>query len=110
MKNLATSKATSSCPITDALIQFTFDFLKFDMTTFDVHDPKSTTLLASIVTACKHLGVRPLLKNIESQDQVDFIRSIGGIMMQGNYLAKPLPFASSIHDLSRQGFPPQRAS
>ncbi len=28
--------------------------------------------------------------------------------MQGNYLAKPLPFASSIHDLSQQGFPPQR--
>lgn len=100
--------ASSSYSITDALIQFTFDFLKFDMMTFDVHDPKSTTILASIVTACKHLGVRPLFKNIESQNQVDFIQSIGGIMMQGNYLAKPLPFASSIHDLSRQGFPPQR--
>ncbi len=69
--------ASSSYPITDALIQFTFDFLKFDMTTFDVHDPKSTTLLASIVTACKHLASGHFLKISRAKTRLTlFSRSV----------------------------------
>lgn len=69
------------------------DVLKIDMnfmSDFSVSD-KSTNILASIVRMAKWLDMPCIAEGVETEMQVDFLKSIGCENIQGFYFSKPLP-------------------
>lgn len=69
------------------------DVLKIDMnfmSDFSVSD-KATNILASIVRMAKWLDMPCIAEGVETELQVDFLKSIGCENIQGYYFSRPLP-------------------
>lgn len=76
------------------LKNYQFDMLKIDMNflrEFETN-PRSRVILASIVNMAKELGIHTLAEGVETQEQYDFLRSIGCEKLQGFLIGKPVPF------------------
>ncbi|MBQ6322337.1 MAG: bifunctional diguanylate cyclase/phosphodiesterase [Lachnospiraceae bacterium] len=76
------------------LKSYQFDVLKIDMNflrEFETN-PRSHVILASIVNMAKELGMHTLAEGVETQEQYDFLRSIGCEKLQGFLIGKPVPF------------------
>ena len=72
---------------------YDFDFLKIDMNFLRNFDktPKSKVIIASIVDMAKKLGIHTLAEGVETEEQYEFLKSIGCELIQGYYFSKPLP-------------------
>lgn len=55
-------------------------------------------VVTSVVHMANWLGLTVVAEGVETREQADFIRSVGGDMIQGYYYAKPMP-ASEYADL-----------
>lgn len=99
--------ASSSYRTTDFLTHYSFEFMKFDLLSLNPIHSKEAAVLANLVSACKQLGIRPLFKNVENQFQLDFLKSIGAVLIQGNYLLPPAPFKDSLRQLCQKGYSSQ---
>ncbi len=89
------------------LKSYQFDVLKIDMNflrEFETN-PRSHVILASIVNMAKELGMHTLAEGVETQEQYDFMRSIGCEKLQGFLIGKPVPFQEEYqsHSLVNQG-------
>ncbi|WP_201336274.1 EAL domain-containing protein, partial [Lactobacillus nasalidis] len=96
--------ASSSFPTTNFLTHFSFDFMKFDLLSLNPVHSQEAAVLTNLINACKQLGVRPLFKNVENQFQLNFLKSIGAVMVQGNYLLAAMPYEDCMRRLCRDGF------
>ena len=76
------------------LKSYQFDVLKIDMNFLHEFEtnPRSHVILASIVNMAKELGMHTLAEGVETQEQYDFLRSIGCEKLQGFLIGKPVPF------------------
>lgn len=84
------------------LKSYQFDVLKIDMNFLHEFEtnPRSHVILASIVNMAKELGMHTLAEGVETQEQYDFLRSIGCEKLQGFLIGKPVPFQKEYENRS----------
>lgn len=67
------------------------DTLKFDRSFFlNLEDEKSRKVASSLIGMGKNLGMDMVIEGIETQEQLDFVRSSGADVIQGFYFSRPL--------------------
>ena len=69
------------------------DVLKIDMKFLSKTDnaDKAVTIMSSIIRMAKWLGIPSIVEGVETQEQIDYLKSIGCTMVQGYYFSRPLP-------------------
>lgn len=72
-----------------------FDILKIDKDFFSEVDTSRDTMIImkSIVEMATELGIKVVCEGVETQSQIDMLKSIGCRMVQGYYYSKPIPLA-----------------
>ena len=72
-----------------------FDILKIDKDFFSEVDTSKDTMviMKSIVEMARELGIKVVCEGVETQGQIDMLKSIGCRMVQGYYYSKPIPMA-----------------
>ncbi len=75
----------------NVLKDFMFDVIKFDMGFLKGHAARSHIILKNMMNMCKDLGVKTLIEGVETEEQFEFIKSIGCDYCQGYLFSKPLP-------------------
>ncbi|WP_177243472.1 EAL domain-containing protein [Bradyrhizobium sp. Gha] len=76
-----------------SVVSFPFDKVKIDrsFTRDVVNQPASRTVVASIMTLARGLGVQVTAEGIETPDQLEYLRSQGVDLFQGYLLGRPAP-------------------
>ena len=70
------------------------DVLKLDMAfmrNLDNENERNNIIVESIVELSKKLNISVVVEGVESEKQVNFLKSIGAEVIQGYYFSKPLP-------------------
>lgn len=69
------------------------DMLKLDMKFISngIDDPRSGSILSSVVRMSSWLHLPCLAEGVETKSQADYLKSIGCLYMQGYYFARPMP-------------------
>ncbi len=75
----------------NVLKDYHFDEIKLDMKFLSTFDARSKTIIKSIVSMAKQLGVQTLAEGVETKEQLDFLREVGCEKVQGYFFSKPLP-------------------
>ncbi len=57
-------------------------------------NPRSRNIVRSLITLCHDLGVTCIIEGVETTDQLQIVRELGGAAIQGYYFSKPMPAAS----------------
>ena len=86
---------------------YNFSLLKIDMLFLQSFTLRSRQLISSIVNAGKTLGIRTLIEGVETEEQVQFVKSIGCETIQGFYYSQPLDEKSFTEYLSPDNIEPQ---
>lgn len=73
------------------LQNYSFDMLKLDMMFLQSFSMKSRQVLASVVNMAKTLGIHTLTEGVETEEQKNFLQSIGCETLQGFLYSKPMP-------------------
>ncbi len=68
---------------------YNFDVLKLDMAFLTDTGSRSREILTSIVDMAKKLGMQTLAEGVETEEQFQFLKSIGCEMAQGYLFSKP---------------------
>ena len=79
--------------------QFDVDLVKFDMDLvrhLDDHNGVNRTIMRTMVSMAKELGIQTLAEGVEKTDQDEFIGAIGCELEQGFYFYKPEPLDDHI--------------
>lgn len=68
------------------------DIIKIDMAFLGETDntPKSLTIIKSIISMAKELGMTVITEGVSTKAQVDFLREVGCDICQGYYFSKPI--------------------
>ncbi|MDO4798321.1 MAG: EAL domain-containing protein [Coriobacteriales bacterium] len=95
----------------NTLQEFDFDLIKLDMGFLrSAEVEKSRVILAGVVQAAAKLGVGTLTEGVETQEQAEFLASIGCDMLQGYFYAKPCDLQTIMghkdqgNDMPREAF------
>ena len=62
-------------------------------------DPNDTSIVATIIAMATHLGFDVEAEGVETQGQLDFLKSQGCHIFQGYLFSRPIPFAQFIEKL-----------
>ncbi|MBO4414499.1 MAG: EAL domain-containing protein [Lachnospiraceae bacterium] len=73
------------------LKDYSFDTIKMDMRFLTPFTDRSMSIIRSIVTMAKRIGMKTLAEGVETREQLDFLKKIGCGMIQGYYYGKPEP-------------------
>ena len=83
------------------LAQFEVDSLKIDQAfvrkMFD--SSKNRSLITAIINMCKGLKIPTIAEGIETEDQREYLESLGANLGQGYLISKPLPFDDAYNAL-----------
>ncbi|MCR5113121.1 MAG: GGDEF domain-containing phosphodiesterase, partial [Acholeplasmatales bacterium] len=86
------------------LKNFDFDEIKLDMQFLSDFTEKSKTVIRNSIVMAKELGIQTLAEGVETQEQYDFLKSIGCEKAQGYLFSKPLPYEEVIALMKEKGF------
>ena len=86
------------------LKRFPIDVLKIDQSfTFDVTtDEGAASITRAIIAMARSLGMTTVAEGVETSDQMEFLGALGGDVMQGYLISRPLP-VDEITALLREG-------
>ncbi len=82
---------------------FKFDLLKMDMNFLSPFTEKSKSIMRSVVSMAKDIGMRTLAEGVETKEQLEFLKDIGCGRIQGYYYGKPEPIDDVFKHLSKKG-------
>lgn len=82
------------------LLDFEFDEIKIDMSFMRKFNEKTKTIIRPIIILAKSLGIHTLAEGVETQDQIDFLKSTGCEIIQGYYYSAPEPFDEAVKVLT----------
>lgn len=67
------------------------DIIKIDKIFVDKADLQSNNnIINDIMFIAKHLGVKTIVEGVETKEQMEFVKAIGGHIIQGYYYSKPI--------------------
>lgn len=80
----------------NALKDIAVDILKMDMGFVSRTDfpERGRCIMASVIRMAKQLDMPVIVEGVETQDQLEFLKSIGCEYVQGFYFARPMPVES----------------
>ncbi len=87
----------------NSLKDYQFDKLKIDMVFLSSFTEKSKKIIAAIVQMAKTIGIHTLAEGVETEEQFEFLRSIGCEQVQGYFYGKPLPLHESLEQVWDKG-------
>ncbi len=89
------------------LIDLPFRELKIDASFVQRADtePKALAVLRIAVMLGVNLGMSVIAEGVETAGQLEFLRKCGGSIVQGYYIARPMPFAACTEWLLRNAAP-----
>ena len=72
------------------------DKLKIDRSFVSTLSPdgETTSVAGAIISLAKSLGLKTTAEGVETQEQLDKVVSLGGVVMQGYHFARPMPASS----------------
>ncbi len=74
------------------LMEFDVDVIKLDRRFFyHIENSKTRELIGSIIQISKKLGIQVVAEGIETEEQLDLLKSVGCDLVQGYIYSKPLP-------------------
>ncbi len=73
------------------LKEYQFDEIKLDMKFLSSIDDKSKEIITAVVSMAKKIGVQTLAEGVETEEQYEFLKSIGCEKVQGYLFCKPIP-------------------
>ena len=78
----------------NALKDYAFDVLKLDMEFLKGFEAnkKSKPLIKSVIDMANQIGMRTLAEGVETDEHVEFLKSIGCEKLQGYRFSKPVPY------------------
>ena len=84
----------------NVLKDFSFDLMKIDMAFLSEFsgNEKSQPILTSIVSLAQKIGMQTLTEGVETEEERDFLKSIGCQRLQGFLFGRPMPK----HELSQK--------
>ena len=69
------------------------DYLKLDKSFIDDYtNPRARSIIESIITMAKQLGMTLIAEGIETEEQYDYVKNQGCHIVQGYYLSRPISF------------------
>ena len=76
------------------LAEFNVDAIKLDRRFFlHVDHTRSKAVVKSVINLAEQIGSHVVAEGIETEEQIEFLKSVGCRMVQGYYYSKPLPMA-----------------
>ncbi len=84
----------------NVLKDYEYDELKIDMLFLSKLDERAKAIITSTVTMAKHIGIQTLAEGVETEEQFEFLSSIGCEKIQGYYFGRPLPVDQSFEQIS----------
>ncbi len=88
----------------NTLKDYCFDEIKIDMAFLSKFTEKSKDIIKAIVRMAKEIGMHTLVEGVETEEQMQFVRSIGCELIQGYYYGRPMPFAEFKHTRRERGW------
>ncbi len=85
------------------LKDYEFDELKIDMAFLRNMNAKARSIITSVVTMSKGIGVNTLAEGVETEEQFAFLREIGCEKVQGYLFGRPAPLDECMKNLSDRG-------
>ena len=85
------------------LKEYDFNTLKLDMRFLTPLTDKSKSIIKSVVTMAKDIGMKTLAEGVETREQLDFLREIGCGLIQGYYYGRPEPVEDVFGHLEERG-------
>ena len=85
------------------LKDYDFNTLKLDMRFLTPLTDKSKSIIKSVVTMAKDIGMKTLAEGVETREQLDFLREIGCGLIQGYYYGRPEPVEDVFGHLEERG-------
>ena len=85
------------------LKDYYFDTLKMDMDFLNSFTDRSKSIITSAITMAKDLSIMTLAEGVETEEQVDFLRSIGCGKLQGYFFGKPMSIDEFFEHISESG-------
>lgn len=79
----------------NVLKDFDFDEIKIDMAFLKELNDKSMSIVTSTVQMAKSLGIHTLAEGVETEEQLEFLKSIGCEKIQGYYYGRPVPISEA---------------
>ncbi len=88
----------------NSLHDYSFDLIKFDLVFLKNFTESSEVILSSCVDMVKKLHIHTLAEGAETEEQVEFLKSIGVEKIQGYYYSKPLPSSQLTEKIENHTF------
>ena len=88
----------------NVLKDYRFDTLKIDMVFLRDFNDRSREIVKSVVDMSKRIGVHTLAEGVETEEQFEFLKSIGCEKAQGYFIGKPMPYKECLDYLKERGF------
>ena len=81
----------------NSLSDYSFDVLKLDLVFLRnlKKNEKTAALMSYITNGARGLGTEPLCEGVETEEQYEFLKSIGCERAQGYFFGKPMPMRES---------------
>ena len=89
----------------NVISRYDIDRIKFDMDLvrrLDENNGANRKILDAMVKVCRDLGINTLAEGVETEAQLEFLRTIGCDMAQGYYFFKPEPVDVSIYKFNHR--------
>lgn len=91
----------------NVLKDYHFDEIKIDMAFLSSFTEKAKDIIKSTVRMAKDIGIHTLVEGVETEEQLQFIRSIGCEKIQGWYYGKPMPLSELENCMQEKGWIPE---
>ena len=82
---------------------YRFNLLKMDMSFLTPFTEKSKSIMRSVVSMAKDIGMRTLAEGVETAEQLEFLKEIGCGRIQGYYYGRPEPIDDVFKHLEEKG-------
>lgn len=87
----------------NVLKDFDFDEIKIDMAFLRDFNERSRKIVTMAVKMAKSLGIHTLAEGVETEEHIDFLKSIGCERIQGYYYGKPDAITDQLQHLKQNG-------
>ncbi|SKB69620.1 diguanylate cyclase (GGDEF) domain-containing protein [Lachnospiraceae bacterium] len=85
------------------LKDYYFDEIKLDMVFLRNFNERSKKIMTMAVRMAKSLGIHTLAEGVETEEHVQFLKSIGCERIQGYYYGKPQPVVAMLEHINSSG-------